>query len=73
MSVSKVPIIGWGNTRQQKTEIKELKQKVSRLEKECVKKDKEIDRKDKALATYATQIYTLKNFHKLFTSSNEED
>ncbi len=62
------------NHKQQKAEIKELKQKVSRLEKESVRKDKEIDRKDKALATYAAQISTLKNFHKLFTSnSNEED
>ena len=64
---------GTVNHKQQKAEIKELKQKVSRLEKDCVKKDKEIDRKDKALATYAAQISTLKNFHKLFTSSNEED
>lgn len=38
--------------KQQKTEIKELRQKVSRLEKDCQNKDSQIDKKDKALATY---------------------
>ena len=59
--------------KQQKTEIKELRQKVSKLEKDCAHKDRQIDKKDKALATYAAQVITMKNFQKLFTDSSEED
>lgn len=59
--------------KQQKTEIKELRQKVSRLEMDCQNKDRQIDKKDKALATYAAQVITMKNFQKLFTDSYEED
>lgn len=59
--------------KQQKTEIKELRQKVSRLEKDCQSKDRQIDKKDKALATYAAQVITMKNFQKLFTDSYAED
>lgn len=33
--------------KQQKTEIKELRQKVSRLERDCQNKDSQIDKKDR--------------------------
>lgn len=59
--------------KQQKTEIKELRQKVSKLEKDCQHKDRQIDKKNKALSTYAAQVITMKNFQKLFTDSSEED
>lgn len=59
--------------KQQKTEIKELRQKVSKLEKDYQHKDRQIDKKNKALSTYAAQVITMKNFQKLFTDSSDED
>ena len=59
--------------RQQKTEIKELRQKESRLDMVCQKKDRKIEGTDKALSTYATQVITLKKFGTGLDSSCKDD
>ena len=37
-----------------------------------IQKDQELAQKDKALATFAAQVITLKNFHQLFTDQKAD-
>ena len=59
---------------QMKAECQQLKQQLHKAESEnknlsqkMIQKDQELAQKDKALATFAAQVITLKNFHQLFT------
>ena len=64
---------------QMKAECQQLKQQLHKAESEnknlsqkMIQKDQELAQKDKALATFAAQVITLKNFHQLFTDQKAD-
>ena len=58
--------------QQLKQQLRKAESKNKNLSQKIIQKNQELAKKDKALATFAAQVTTLKNFHQLFTDQKAD-
>ena len=58
--------------QQLKQQLRKAESKNKNLSQKIIQKNQELAKKDKALATFAAQVTTLKNFHQLFSDQKAD-